>query len=620
MLIAMILSVSTACAVQNAADFYLKLQPEYDERNDEQHRQLEFEVQWIRACLEHGYPITDDMRSTLQSATAQTIRLIYEATSSEHCDFELPFEEEGFDLLLPHLSHMLYGTHALSGEAGLAMQFGDHESFSKAIVAGLAMADDLNSSPCIISSMVSLAMAKQIDACIDDAMERGFIRPGEAKHIAAALSESIDGDAFGLNKAVDQERTMCNTWLPNRLGLNETNTLDEAALEEFLTMIASVSFEDIQATPKNLTASEVRLALQELDASFGELAAAVRNPNRKAGIRAAKQIGKEAKEGKWGFLSRIMLPGLDAALQKRNEAIERFQKRIGELNAITSEDGLDPKLANAAWWWIRAGEVASTLGPTWIDDPQLTGEIDVILAEASALPNAQYPQPWEGYLEATVPWWLPNQDLLLWGLLERANRSIAKKDTTAAVRDLVLCIRMTAALSLDPRIVTSLVAAGAVDSLAAILPAAASAGLLDQESKASLEQLLRTIPVRDPVGLQRAFRSTHDRLMEQGFSGPGEVIIELPAAGPSLLNAVAYLRGWSAAQGPQSPLFYVVPGGSAAHLRLCRLDTDLLDAWYELGTQSDQLAGFAELGGIDAEATTNAVPGMIQQARDALRR
>ncbi len=617
MLIAMILSVSTACAVQNAADFYLKLQPEYDEQN----QQLESKVLWIQACLEHGYPITDDMRSTLQSATAQTIKLIYEATSSEHCDFELPLEEEGFYVLLPHLSHVLYGTHALGGEAGLAMQFGDHENFSKAIVAGLAMADDANSDPCVVSSMVSLAMAKQIDAWIDDAMERDFIRPIEAKHIAAALSQSIDGDAFGLNKAVSNERAMCNTWLPNRLGLSETDTLDETALDELFGMFDSVSIRGVdQLAPKNLTASEVRLALQKLDASFGELAAAVRNPNRKAGMRAAKQISKELKEGKGGFLSRLLLPSLDAALQKRNEAIERFQKRIGELNAITSEDGLDPKLANAAWWWIRAGEVASTLGPTWIDDPQLTGEIDVILAEASALPNAQYPQPWEGYLEATVPWWLPNQDLLLWGLLERANRSIAKKDTTAAVRDLVLCIRMTAALSLDPRIVTSLVAAGAVDSLAAILPAAASAGLLDQESKASLEQLLRTIPVRDPVGLQRAFRGTHDRLVEQGPNGPDEAKFELPAAGPSLLNAVAYLRGWSAAQGPQSPLFYVVPGGSAAHLRLCRLDTNLLDAWYELGTQSDQLAGFAELGGIDAEATTNAVPGMIQQARDALRR
>jgi len=615
MLIAMILSASTVCAAQNAADFYLKLKPEYDERN----RKLEYEVQWIRACLEHGYPITDDMRSTLQSATGQTIRLIYEATSSEHCDFELPFEEDGFDLLLPHLSHMLHGHHALGGETGLAMQFGDHESFSKAIVAGLAMADDVNSDPCVIGSMVSLAMAKQIDAWIDDAMERGFIRPGEAKRIAAALSQSIDGDAFGLNKAVDQERIMCNTWLPNRFGLSETNTLDEAAIEELFAMITSVSNEDIHPPLKNLTASEIRLALQKLDASFGELAAAVRNPNRKAGMHAVKQITKEVEEGKWGFMAKIMLPSLDKAVLKRNEAIDELQKRIGELNALASEDKLDLKLANAAWWWIRAGEVASTLGPVWIDDPQLTGEIDVILAEASAMPNAQYPQPWEGYLEATVPWWLPNQDLLLWGLLERANRSIDQNDTMAAVRDLGLCIRMAAALSLDPRIATSLVAAGAVESLAAILPAVASAGLLDQESKASLEQLLRTIPVRDPVGLQRAFRSTHDRLMEQGLIAAGEAKIELPAAGPSLLNAVAYLRGWSVAQGPQSPLFHVVPGDSAAHLRLCQLDTDLLDAWYELGTQSDQLAGFAELGGIDAEATKKAVPGMIQQARDALR-
>jgi hypothetical protein len=598
------------CAPENAADFYLKLQPEYDEQN----QQLEYEVQWIHACLEHGYPITDDMRSTLQSATGQTIRLVYEATSSEHCDFELPFEEEGFDLLLPHLSHMLYGAHALGGEAGLAMQFGDHEKFSKAIVAGLAMANDANSDPCVIGSMVSLNMAKQINGWINDAMEQGFIKPGEAKHIAAALSESIDGDAFGFNKAVDQERTMCNTWLPNQLGLNETNTLNETALEELIAMITSVSNEDIKPLD-NLTASAVRVALQKLDASFGKLAAAVRNPNRKAGMHAVKQINKEVEEGKWGFMAQIMLPSLDKAVLKRNEAIDELQKCIGKLNAIASEDGLDPKLANAAWWWIRAGEVASTLGPAWIDDPQLTGEIDVILAEASAMPNAQYPQPWEEYLEATVPWWLPNQDLLLWGLLERAKRSITQKDTTAAVRDLGLCIRMAAALSLDPRIATSLVAAGAVESLAAILPAIASAGLVDKESRVSLEQLLRTIPVRDPVGLQRAFRSTHDRLMEQERDFR-DAEIELPAAGTSLLNAVAYLRGWGAAQ---DPLVHVVPGGSAAHLRLCRLDTDLLDAWHELGTQSNQLAGFAELGDTDAEATKKAVPGMIQQARDALR-
>jgi len=598
------------CAPENAADFYLKLQPEYDKQN----QQLEYEVQWIHACLEHGYPITDDMRSTLQSATGQTIRLVYEATSSEHCDFELPFEEEGFDLLLPHLSHMLYGAHALGGEAGLAMQFGDHEKFSKAIVAGLAMANDANSDPCVIGSMVSLNMAKQINGWINDAMEQGFIKPGEAKHIAAALSESIDGDAFGFNKAVDQERTMCNTWLPNQLGLNETNTLNETALEELIAMITSVSNEDIKPL-NNLTASAVRVALQKLDASFGKLAAAVRNPNRKAGMHAVKQINKEVEEGKWGFMAQIMLPSLDKAVLKRNEAIDELQKCIGKLNAIASEDGLDPKLANAAWWWIRAGEVASTLGPAWIDDPQLTGEIDVILAEASAMPNAQYPQPWEEYLEATVPWWLPNQDLLLWGLLERAKRSITQKDTTAAVRDLGLCIRMAAALSLDPRIATSLVAAGAVESLAAILPAIASAGLVDKESRVSLEQLLRTIPVRDPVGLQRAFRSTHDRLMEQERDFR-DAEIELPAAGTSLLNAVAYLRGWGAAQ---DPLVHVVPGGSAAHLRLCRLDTDLLDAWHELGTQSNQLAGFAELGDTDAEATKKAVPGMIQQARDALR-
>ncbi|MDP7070828.1 MAG: hypothetical protein QF561_05720 [Phycisphaerales bacterium] len=616
MLIQLILATSSAYATQNAADLYLKLVPEYEERN----KQLELEVDWIQTCLEHGYPITDDMRSTLQSATDQTLRLIYEATSSKQCDFELNFAEDGFELLLPHLMHMQYGNTVLQGEASRAMQFGDHETFSKATVAALKMARDMTSDSCVVSSMVSLSSALRIANRINDAMERGFIRPGEAKQIAEALTKSIEGDAFGIIEAVDNERAMGNTWLPNALGLSDHNTVDHEALQEWLAMCNSVSTEE--ADPllllKNLTASEVRVALQKLDAAHGRIATAVRNPNRKAGIRAVKHLEHEVDEGKWGFISKIMIPAMGKVLQKRDEAIGTLQERIEQLKAIATENELDPRLTNAAWWWIRAGEFASTLGPAWIDDPQLAGEIDVILTTSSAMSNAQYPQPWEYFLEATVPWWLPNQDLLLRGLLERANRSIAQEDATAAVRDLVLCIRMAAALSVDPRIATSLVAAGVVESLAMVLPAAASAGLLDQESRASLDQLLRTIPVRDPVGLQRAFQSTHDRVMD--VMDPERIAgITLPDAGPSLLNAVAYLRGWSAAQGPQSPLFYVVPGGSAAHLRLYRLDANLLDAWYELGSQSDQLAGFAELGGIDAEASKKAVPEMIQQARDALR-
>ncbi|MDG1839092.1 MAG: hypothetical protein P8I91_09870 [Phycisphaerales bacterium] len=620
----MLLFTCLACSIAtpNAAAVYTELTDLSSAASISRSQSDDDTLNWIALCIERGAPLDDRLLAFFYDSQQEMLALTRRAADIEHCDFELPLKEEGFDVLLPHLSGMMAGARVLVDAAYADQVGGSPELMVGHVETLLQMGRHLVSSDqTIIASMVSIRLARMAESVVQSAMDRGEIDPAMAAPLARAMNFTATPDPFGLRAGLAMERVVGTEWFPRTIGLNNSDLDPEKPLpskeirrvQEMFAMVESVSNNSNQIPGWNSpTVGELRAAVDQLDSVFARMLAAMDDPNVTRRLKTLESISTQVDMGEHGMLASLFVPGLPPAVEQQDTALADFARCQAQLQSIADGEPV-AHFANAGDLWMRAGRLAEPFGGIWIDSPDDAVAIDALLSQSRHAKRRVYPSPWEDYLEATITWWLPGQVALLDGLMRRIDVAISSGNASQAVADMEVALLMIAALCEDPRIATSLAAVDALGRIAPLVQRFAATPAADEAARRTLIQLIRAVPTRDPAGLQRAALATRDRLQDHLSGWYKHTNAAAPAEDEALLSCIAWLRGWASAH---TPPLHVVPSGATINIQ--SLDTDTTRAWYELGVDSSPPLGFPDLPAttIAAAATTHA--DTIQRMRAAL--
>jgi hypothetical protein len=620
----MLLFTCLACgiATPNAAAVYTELTDLSSAASIARSQADEDTLNWIAVCIERGAPLDDRLLAFFYDSQQEMLALTRRATDIEHCDFELPLEEEGFDLLLPHLSGMMAGGRVLVDAAYADRFAGSPELMVGHVETLLQMSRHMVSSDqTIIASMVCIRLARMAESVVQSAMDQGEIDPAMAVPLARAMNFTATPDPFGLRAGLAMERVVGTEWFARTIGLNNPELDPDEPLpteqndlaQEMFALVESVSNSSKQFPSLNSpTVGELRAAVDQLDSAFARMVAAMDDPNHTRRLRTIESIDTQIDTGEHGMLANMLVPDLPRAVEQQDTALADFARCQAQLQAIADGEPV-AHFANAGDLWIRAGRLAEPLSGTWIDSPDDAVEIDALLSQSRGAKRRTYPAPWEDYLEATIPWWLPGQVALLDGLMRRIDVAITSGNASQAVADMEVALLMIAALCEDPRIATSLAASDAMGRISPLVQRFAATPAADEATRLALITLIRAVPTRDPAGLQRAALATRDRLEDFLRRWYKHTNAAAPSEDEALLSCIAWLRGWASAQAP--PL-HVVPGG--ATITIESLDTDTTRAWHELGAGDAPPLGFSDLPATTIAAATTAHTEAIERMREAL--
>ncbi len=603
------LAITASPGSHDTASIYRQLQElvEHEDANDTD------ELYWLHTAVEQRFPLTDHMRQRLHALHDKKIKLIVQASEMPPPDWGLDWDQ-GFDLLLPHLSSGMAGSRMLAAHFQLQIEVGDLREIKNTFSACQTMADHYREDPCVISSLVSMSMQKTLEKRVMNQLDHGQITPDVAKALIPLLSR--DRHDFGLADALARERMMTSEWLVGELDLSDDpdQPLQDAQIN---TMQLIMSVTNDSSDMSKWTTGDVRNAIEDLDAFYSQIIATAKEDDWEAALQSAEAAQATLlKDGEAHALVRMLAMDVSSLFSKR---IEYENERVALLDRLEQcAQGLDTMLPNAAWHWIKAASIAMSTDSAWIDDEARLETINSLLDTSMTFRDAEYPPPWDGYLEASVPWWLQGQWRLASGLLDRASRSMNAGDVSNVVNDLDICLRIAAALSDHPTIASSLLAGHIINRSSALIVSANEADLLDQDDRKKLRQRLRTLNARDPGGLRHAAAHTRNRLqsiLEYDFRNMD--VPPMPMQDGALLNAIAWMRG--ASTNATDPRIFVVPDLESIDSQIVMIDHMTLNGWHELGTSMETHTPFEALGEIDIELAADTMGHAIHRADTSLR-
>ncbi|MCH2139433.1 MAG: hypothetical protein MK100_00185 [Phycisphaerales bacterium] len=597
------LSIQPALSIETA-EIYRELGTVRDKITTEE----EAELDWLKCAVRNRYPLSDDMASRLHALQQPTLKLILQASEMPPPDFELQWDL-GWDLLLPHLSDVWHGGRTISMHLSDRIQTGDAHRIREAMRATRTMSEHTRADPCLISMMVALSIQKNADEQILSCLESGAITPEIARILLPAIDQPRDN--FGLVESIERERQFTSEWLVTKLKLDEADDAGAITPEaiDLLQNMLSVSAGPTPEPTEAWTNGALKQELRQLDAHYETLVEIAADQDWKRAGRRAESLEMRADLDSDLGLAKTFAPDIAAIIKNRNEYEDERRELAKRLRALSEGKQIQ---TNAAWLWIRAGERAAGSDAIWIDVPDERESIDSLLTQSQQQREAGYPPPWEDYLEAPIPWWLPDQDALLHGLLVRAGREVAKGASSGTAADLDLVLRIIGALSDHPTIASGILAANAAERCAAVLRDALRTGVLNAEERSMLLQRVRTINPRDPAGLNLAVSATRSRMKLFLFNP-----FTLPESDTALLNAIAWQRG--VASTDEWKLEYVVPGGNPQGFEVMFLDGELLEGWYGLGQRQDKSVPLDSLGGIDLDDARKRMQNALDSMRSLLK-
>ena len=122
---------------------------------------------WLKEPLDQ---LLKDDASNLMLNPGSIGRLVDLASRREQCDWGLPWREEGFNTVLPHLSQLRAITSELALKARLEIAQGKFDEAVHTLQTGTAMARHLNQQAFLVQALVATAvqtlMLEQVDTWI----------------------------------------------------------------------------------------------------------------------------------------------------------------------------------------------------------------------------------------------------------------------------------------------------------------------------------------------------------------------------------------------------------------------------------------------------------------------
>ncbi|MDP6987667.1 MAG: hypothetical protein QGG74_06445 [Phycisphaerales bacterium] len=596
---------------ENAAHLYREAFEQLAAQSDEDTEQFE----WVAECLAHWYPVDDGAIRAWRAANGEAVDQIVEASTRSQCDFGIDVDGQGFDALMPHLGSMMRGARLLEAAAAMSLQEGNPEKAIQYAEAAIRSAEYLQSDHTIIGSLISASIIDRLAGRITDTMvTRGQLTPDAARHLATRFASTADDrDPFGIAEAFRTEQRITQGWLKQQFGLDDPDLDPNTSVPGLIGNTGERWNLDLAFLP-TLTVGQANAEFDRLSQALDVVIAAASNPNLETGLKMIARVEEDITRGEHGLLAAALMPAMKNLLERRNTSVASIRQRTGQFQALAA-GRVDPAaLVNGGRLWLEAGFIATEATQPWTTDAAAVDAIDALLDRSAVSKEATTPPVWEHRLEAAVPWWLPTMTLLVDGLLERLDRSLGDAEEADLAAHAAVLLRMVAALSNDPHLASSLVAADTLQRLAPLITRISGHPKTSPQDRRMLSQLVRTIPLRDPAGLQRAESETRTRLSDF-LHFTASIDASLPSAADDLLPFIAWARGMMQSSEPDT---HLVPTGVTADGRIPGIDTTALTTWEELGAAGGAPEGFSDLPLCDVNAAINSVPTSIDTIRSTL--
>ncbi|MCH2136025.1 MAG: hypothetical protein MK101_05520 [Phycisphaerales bacterium] len=431
------------------------------------------EVGVLLSQLHHGMPPTPEARAALDQAAA-SLAALERVARSESIDWELDYDQ-GPELLLPELSTMRHGTRLLDARFLTALVDGHGDRAAADLNTAISMSEHIAQQELLISSLVAIANASQFDNSVSLAIDMALIDAALAEALLPTYERMGQGDWIRMKQALRRERDCMIRWLDRKLQEDPQAVTDLGLGYGNAGNIFAVAM--------------MRANLQTAEQAYDRLLAAVQTTDHEEMLAAIETLEQEVQRGDFGPMAAMLLPPISPAFSRAHEARELFRERTRVLRAI-AEGELEPwERAQRPWLWVLAARRATEGSGAWWLDDDTKSAVQIRLAQAMGASDGRYPESW-GEPEAAVPWWLPDQWVLLRGLMAHAATLLEQGRGEAALVDVSLALDITGTLARDGRPAPALVAAEALPMLADLVDGLITA----RQDVTSLAPLVRRLP------------------------------------------------------------------------------------------------------------------------------
>lgn len=260
-----------------------------------------------------------------------SIRMLDEASRMKVCDFELAYEQ-GFGLLLPHLSKFRGGARLLRIDARRLLMENKPDVAAQRVATMLRMSRQLHDDGILISSLVGMAVAMS-------AMEEGEVLVASGKLTRSQAAEMISAadalavpDAVGVRSCVAGEGKVMSDWIKSQF------TSPTAGKEFVSTWLKDLEGPDTKGNHakareaiSSMTGAQLAADADKVLAGYKEIDAHWNDADYKASF---SRIWDRIDAGEMGNLGLLVFPSFNKSrdsVAKFEQTVAAFRKNLSTL-------------------------------------------------------------------------------------------------------------------------------------------------------------------------------------------------------------------------------------------------------------------------------------------------
>lgn len=467
--------------------------------------------QWdVLAEYQGGTP-SPEVRGVLQRAQPALADL-QRAANQSYSDFGLDFND-GVFMLIPHLGGMRQLTRLAAADARVRIADGDGSGAAAEIAAMCRMADHVSSDHVMISSLVSAAVFSLTGGVMDGGYDGAVFSTADSALLLTTMQSFDQRDPFSAIDAMVGEQMMSMQTIRNALAAG-----DPMGFREIASVYGLDGEQQDHISAMDGAALERELGNYSRVMDRYIVAFSMEDPEA-AKIEIAR-LDAACQNGEFGVMAAVLAPALGTCYEALDKHRSLFHERMASLERIVGGEVSISDLANAAVWYRRGMKKMEALDETWtqavvqvdpgqpLDDLTIKaledGAADAVAAVAEFIDGSKIRRSdfsrQRNVREVFVPLYADGMRDAFRLLSLEALRQEAAGDHAAAMRLVTAALRMSAHLSDDGLIVSSLVARDGFLLAARAGQALSQRGTMDVAALPELSAAIRRNGAGDAFG------------------------------------------------------------------------------------------------------------------------
>jgi hypothetical protein len=262
----------------------------------------------------------------LEDTGQDSIGRLIEATRLAKCDWELPMEE-GWYVLLPHLSKMRASARLLRADARRLAINGDAAASVERLAAMVRMAQHSARDHVLISSLVAAAIANIAAEEAEAQVDAGTLPAANRAALAAAFRPVLEEDAFRMKQAIRGEHRISLEWVKTKF---RDDRAGQAFAEEMAGMQGSAPMPESTKSIPAMNGTQLAAAVDLLSPYYVQAIDAWDKPDA---AERLELLTHRVEGGEFGPIGELLAPSLNKAKQSEQRVLGRVKAAIEKLEA-----------------------------------------------------------------------------------------------------------------------------------------------------------------------------------------------------------------------------------------------------------------------------------------------